>query len=151
MKKLITLLFLVAFTLSVSAQRSGSTTALAQTAYYKTLTMTAADSVDGTSYWIFALNKPGVQYFSFAVRADTATKSEACHTGFTVWGSIDGTAWTNTGITEVKFAGTVDSTFSMSDVSTGVLWRYLKLQAVTKHTMRRSNRVGAISLKTGDK
>jgi len=151
MKKLITLLFLVAFSLSAMAQRSGSTTALAQNTYYKTLTMTAADSVDATSYWIFALNKPGVQYFSFAVRADTATLTEACHTGFTVWGSIDGSVWTNTGVTEVKFAGTVDSTFALSDVSTGVLWRYLKLQAVTKHTMRRSNRVGAISLKVGDK
>jgi hypothetical protein len=151
MKKLITLLFLVALTLSVSAQRSGSTTTFLPNETYKTLTMTDADSVRTTSYWVFAINKPKTQYFSFAVRSDTATKSTASHVWFTVWGSVDGVVYTNTGVTTVKFGGSIDSTFALSDVSTGVLWKYLKLQAVNIHTERRAQRVGAISLKVGEK
>lgn len=151
MKKLIILSFLFALSVSLMAQRSGSVTTMLPNQVYKTLTMTAADSVYSTQYWDFALNKTKTQYWSFAIRADTATKSEACHTWFTVWGSVDGTVFTNTGATTVKFAGTVDSTFAISDVSTGVLWRYLRLQAATVHTMRRSNRIGAISLKVGEK
>jgi hypothetical protein len=151
MKKLITLLFLVALTLSVSAQRSGSTTAFAQAEYYKNLTMIAADTVESTSYWIFALNKPKVQYFSFAVKCDTATLTSPSHIWFDVKGSVDGVTWVNTTATTVKFGGSVDSTFSLSDVSTGVLWRYLKLQAVNVNPERRAHRVANIGVKIGDK
>lgn len=151
MKKLITLLFLVAITLSVSAQRSGSTTTLLPAQTYKSLTMLPVDSVFSTQYWIFALNKPKTQYWSFAVAVDTATLTDAGHIWFNVYGSIDGTTWVNTGATTVKFGGSVDSTFSMSDVSTGVLWRYLKLQGVSINTYLRAHRVANVSLKVGDK
>lgn len=113
--------------------------------------MTAADTVETTSYWDFALNKTKTQYWSFAIRADTATLTTAGHIWFTVWGSVDGTVFTNTGATTVKFGGSVDSTFAMSDVSTGVLWRYLRLQAVNVNPERRAHRIGAISIKVGDK
>lgn len=113
--------------------------------------MLPVDTVYSTSYWDFALNKTKTQYWSFAVKVDTATLTDPCHIWFTVWGSVDGTVFTNTGATTVKFGGSVDSTFAMSDVSTGVLWRYLRLQAVSINTYLRSHRVAAISLKTGDK
>ena len=151
MKKLITLLFLVAISLSAMAQRSGSTTTFLPNETYKNLTMTAADTVETTSYWIFALNKPKVQYWSFAVGVDTATLTDASHIWFNVYGSVDKTTWVNTGATTVKFGGSVDSTFSMSDVSTGAIWKYLKIQAVSVNQYLRSHRVSAISIKVGDK
>lgn len=151
MKKLVLVFALLAFVLSANAQRSGSTTTFLPNETYKNLTMTTADTVETTSYWKFALNKPKTQYFSFAVGVDTATYSQAGHIWFTVWGSVDGSTWVNTGVTTVKFGASVDSTFSMSDVSTGVLWKYLKLQAVNINQAVRSHRISAISIKVGDK
>lgn len=151
MKRILLISALLLFAVGLNAQRSGSTNVLSSTQYYKTLTMTTADTVHTTSYWVFTLNKMPVQYFSFAVGVDTATLTTAGHIYFTVWGSVDGATYVNTGATTVKVGGTVDTTFALSDVSTGVLWRYLKLQAVNQNTDRRAHRVSAISLKIGEK
>lgn len=151
MKKLFILAVLVVFTLSLSAQRSGSTTTLLPNETYKTLTMTAADTLTSgtTKYWVFAINKPKSQYFSFAVQIDTVGVKNHCY--IDVKGSVDGTTWVATTATQVKFGSTVDSTFSLSDVSTGVLWKYLKLQFVPQGATLKGNKVAAISMKVGDK
>lgn len=151
MKKLFTILFLLAFALSVTAQRSGSTTTLLPQQTYKALTMTAADTVHTTSYWVFALNKPATQYFAFAVAVDSMPLTTKQHVWFDVLGSVDGVVYVTTGATTVKYGSTIDSTFSLVDVSTGVLWRYLKLQAVAKTGTFKGPKITAISMKVGNK
>jgi hypothetical protein len=151
MKKLFILSALLVFALSVSGQRSGSTTTLLPNETYKTLTMTAADTVHTTSYWIFSINKPKTQYFAFAIAVDSMPLTTKRHVYFDVLGSVDGSNWVATGATQVKYGQTVDSTFVLYDVSTGVLWRKLKLQAVAQGAVEKGPKITAISVKVGDK
>jgi hypothetical protein len=152
MKKLFILMVFLAFTLNVIGQHTTSTITFLPNETYKTVTLTAADSIHrgGTSYWRFALNKPKTQYFAFAVELDTIGAVGA-HVWVDVLGSIDGTTYVTTGATQVKYGATVDSTFSLVDVSTGVLWRYLKLQLVSKTQTYYGSLIKAISVKIGDK
>ena len=103
-----------------------------------------------TKYWVFAINKPKAQYFAVAVAVDTIV--HACnHTWVDVLGSLDGTKYVSTGATQVKYGGTADSTFQLVDVSTGVLWKYLKVQFVNKDYNAVGARVTGLSIKVGDK
>ena len=152
MKKLIILSFLLALSAGLMAQRSGSTTALAWNVNEKVLTMTAADSLPQatTKYWVFTVNKLKAQYFAVSVAVDTIV--HACnHTWVDVLGSMDGTNYVATGATQVKYGGTVDSTFQLVDVSTGVLWKYLKVQFVNKDYNAVGARVTGLSIKVVDK
>jgi len=152
MKKIFILSFLLAFSTVLMAQRSGSTTTLLPNETTKVLTMTAADSLPQatTKYWVFAINKPKAQYFAVAVAVDTIV--HACnHTWVDVLGSLDGTKYVSTGATQVKYGGTADSTFQLVDVSTGVLWKYLKVQFVNKDYNAVGARVTGLSIKVGDK
>ena len=152
MKKIILLSFLLAIGTVLMAQRSGSTTTLLPNETTKVLTMTAADSLPQatTKYWVFAINKPKAQYFAVAVAVDTIV--HACnHTWVDVLGSLDGTNYVATGATQVKYGGTVDSTFQLYDVTTGVMWKYLKVQFVNKDYNAIGARVTGLSIKVGDK
>lgn len=137
---------------TMQAQRSASTTTFLPNETIKTLTLTAADSVTqgGTSYWKFAINKPKLQYFAFVVEVDTMG-SVNNHIYVDVKGSLDGSTWVATGATQVKYGATVDSTFSLVDVSTGVLWKYLKLQFVSQDANVKGSLVKAVTLKVADK
>lgn len=154
MKKILVILFLAAFTLSVSAQRTGSTTGVPWATGYKALTMTSADTIGyaTTCYWNFDLGtQHKLCYWAFAVKA-TPTGVGLPHVWFTIWGSNDGTNFVNTGATTVKYGGGTDSLFQMVDVSTGVLWRYLKLQAVgVAGTANKGEKITAISIKVSEK
>ncbi len=152
MKKLITILALLVFAINLSAQRSGSTTVLSSNEIQKTLTMTTADTITqhGTVYWVFNINKPRLSYFAFAVKLDTITNAETNHVYVDVYGSLDGSNYVATGATQWKYGGTCDSTNTLYDVSTGVLWKYLKLQAVSKTLHVRGCRVAAITLKVAE-
>ena len=152
MKKIFILSFLLAFSTVLMAQRSGSTTTLLPNETTKVLTMTAADSLPQatTKYWVFAINKPKAQYFAVAVAVDTIV--HACnHTWVDVLGSLDGTNYVSTGATQVKYGGTADSTFQLYDVTTGVMWKYLKVQFVNKDYNAVGARVKGLSIKVGDK
>lgn len=152
MKKIFILSFLLAFSTVLMAQRSGSTTTLLPNETTKVLTMTAADSLPQatTKYWVFAINKPKAQYFAVAVAVDTIV--HACnHTWVDVLGSLDGTNYVSTGATQVKYGGTADSTFQLYDVTTGVMWKYLKVQFVNKDYNAVGARVTGLSIKVGDK
>ena len=152
MKKIFILSFLLAFSTVLMAQRSGSTTTMLPNETTKVLTMTAADSLPQatTKYWVFAINKPKAQYFAVAVAVDTVT--HACnHTWVDVLGSLDGTNYVSTGATQVKYGGTADSTFQLYDVTTGVMWKYLKVQFVNKDYNAVGARVKGLSIKVGDK
>jgi hypothetical protein len=153
MKKLILFAFLLALSAGLMAQRSGSTTTLLPQQTYKVLTMTAADTVHvgTTPYWIFATSKNKLQYFSFAVELDTTGATDN-HIYVDVKGSIDGTTWVASNATQVKYGASVDTTFSLNDVSTGCIWRYLKLQfAAQGATVCSGSLVKAISVRVVEK
>jgi hypothetical protein len=158
MKKLFVLIALVAFTLSVSAQRSASTTAL-NGASTKVFSMLAVDSITqhATAYWIVDVNRPKLYYFAVNVAIDTITNTPCGKTTWDVQGSMDKTNWIATSATQVRPGGTtaglvVDTTFYMGDVSTGVLWRYLKIKAVSSSSLHiKGVRVSGLSIKVADK
>ena len=160
MKKLITLLFLVAFTLSVSAQRSSTTVAnvIPQGASTKALTLIAVDSVSNTSTgtWIFDVNKTKTQYFAVSVKlAPLGVTALKAHAYVNVLGSIDKVTWVATTATQVKYGGGADSSMVLYDISTGVMWRYLKVTIDGKPGAGGATTFGtavkAIAIKVGDK
>ena len=80
------------------------------------------------------------------------TVTHACnHTWVDVLGSLDGTNYVSTGATQVKYGGTADSTFQLYDVTTGVMWKYLKVQFVNKDYNAVGARVKGLLIKVGDK
>ena len=152
MKKIFILSFLLAFSTVLMAQRSGSTTTLLPNETTKVLTMLPVDSLPQatTKYWVFAINKPKAQYFAVSVAIDTIIHA-GNHTWVDVLGSLDGTNYVSTGATQVKYGGTADSTFQLYDVTTGVMWKYLKVQFVNKDYNAVGARVKGLSIKVGDK
>jgi hypothetical protein len=153
MKKIITFIALLTFVLTLSAQRSGSTTVLQSQEIQKVLTMTAADTITqhGTVYWVFNINKPALQLFAFSVSVDTITNANTNHVYFDVLGSLDGVNYIATTATQVKYGGSADSTFYLGDVATGVLWKYLKVQGVSQSLHVRGCRVSSVSMKVVSK
>ena len=159
MKKIIALISVILlFAVSINAQRSGSTTTLLPQQTYKVLTMLPVDSVQSlaTAYWVFALNKPKTQYYAVAIQMDcVGTTTLKGHTWINTYGSIDGTTWVNTGFSTIKYGGTADSTMVIYDVSTGILWKYLKVAFVGKKAnggvTTFGNAVRELAIKVGDK
>lgn len=136
---LITIMLLIA--VSASAQRtvsaaSGSTTTFLPQENYVKVNTTAADTVGGTNvkYWIFNLSKSKPQFYSYVMKLDTIrVHSRGAGNRLQVkhYGSLDGSTWVQIGSTFFynRNAGTLgDSTFAVTDISTGVLWKYLKLE-----------------------
>jgi hypothetical protein len=156
MKKLIILLFLLTLSVGLIAQRAGTTTGVPfiNGVGVKALTMTSADTVGyaTTVYWNFDF---GIQhklaFWAVAVKMNP-TGVGTPHVHVTVWGSNDGTNFVNTGATTVKYGGGADSLFQMVDVTTGVLWRYLKVQfAGVAGTANKGELVKALSIKVAEK
>jgi hypothetical protein len=158
MKKLIVLFFLLSLSVGMMAQRAGTTTTLPWNVNTKTLTLLPVDSVTqhATVYWTFLIDRPKLQYFTFAVAIDTvgALNGKAA---FDIQGSLDGTNWIATAATQVRPGATatglaVDTAFVLSDVSTGVLWKYLRLKIVNSGTLHvRGFRVSGLAVKVADK
>lgn len=160
MKKLFTLLFLVAFSLSAMAQRS-STSATAKALGESSTAQISLLPVDSISYnttgtWIFDVNKVKSQFFAVSVRLDPigATALKA-HAWVNVLGSIDKVTWVATTATQVKYGGGADSSMVLYDVATGVPWRYLKVtiagQKALGGVITYGTYVKAIAIKVGDK
>ena len=153
MKKLLILSFLFCLSFSLMAQRSGSTTSIYPSTL-KTLTLTAADTTvqGGTTYWTFNVNVPESYYFCFAAAIDTVAHGNN-RLSATVWGSMDNTNFVNTGITQVNVyptaGGGADTTFQMTQVTTPVLWKYLKFRLVSNDCNVQGARLSGLSLKIG--
>lgn len=154
MKKILILSLLLALTVSLTAQRSGSTTSLGVSTM-KTLTLTAVDSITqgATAYWTFTVDPAKSYYFCFAAAIDTITHGNN-RLSATVWGSMDNTNFVNTGITQVNIfptaGGGADTTFQMTQVTTPVLWKYLKFRLVSLDANVVGSRLKGLSLKIGD-
>lgn len=158
MKKLFLFFALLLFAVGLNAQTSGTTYVLApgvtsKTAfnYVRSTAYTATqlkDTVSGTAvkYWIFDIAKSNLYYFQTVVVFDTTCYRPAGRTAIrtlgnhvTVWlyGSIDGSYWSP--IDSLIFHPTRNSlpagangivqAVQMKDLATGVLWRYMKVEA----------------------
>lgn len=155
MKKLIVLLILAAFTLSASAQLVLGQTAKGvpwNTGYYA-CTLNTGDTIGyaTTTYAKFDVNRNKLYYFALAFKM-SPTGVGVPHVWITIQGSNDGTNYVETGITTVKYGGGTDSLFQMVDVSTGILWRYLRIKfAGVAQTANKGELLKALSIKVADK
>jgi hypothetical protein len=164
MKKLILFFALLLFAVGVEAQ-SGSTVLFGNSTYAK-YNPVASDTIGGTAtkYWVFFVNKPDLYYYVGTVRLTqllvnplgTGTgRTTANHVTLTLAGSIDGTYYvdldtclvhpTTTATTLQNMSRTLNWT---SDVSTGILWRYLKVTA-TGGDATRGATLTSLALKIG--
>jgi hypothetical protein len=142
MKKLIAIIGIILLFVAVgNAQRvvaaaSGTTTSLGVNESIIKITTTASDTVGGTAvkYWLIQVNKPKLQLYSFVINIDTirtTTRGEGNRLKVQIYGSLDGSTFTQVGSTiwyNVNAGTNADSTFAVSDVATGVLWKYFKVQ-----------------------
>jgi hypothetical protein len=159
MRKLITLIFLLSLSVSMMAQRSASTTSVPWNVATKTLVMLPVDSITqhATAYWTFNISRAKTNYFAITVALDTIGAVPCGKTTFDVLGSMDNVNFVATGATQVRPGGTTaglvrDTTFVLYDVSTGVLYNYLKVQAVSSSSLHiKGVRVSGLSLKVSDK
>lgn len=163
MKKLFILISLLFIAMCIEAQvavvkASGSTIAFLPNQRSVAVTTTAGDTVGGINvkYWIFNVSKAKLQFWSYVVNIDTIrrkTRVAGNRVAVKNYGSINGTTWVPIGSTIFynKNAGTNnDSTFAFSDVATGVLWNYLKLE-FTGVVANKASKPTVIQLKVSDK
>ena len=143
MKKILSIFVFLFAVLSLSAQyrvtsASASTNTIPPGYNSIVVTTTAADTVGGTAtkYWMFATNKNELQLYSWVIKLDTIkihNRSGGNRVKVSFYGSIDKSTWVQIGssIYYNRNAGTLaDSTFAVSDVSTGIIWPYLKAEFV---------------------
>lgn len=167
MKRLIVIFSLLLFAVGLQAQVMGTTKALNGGSLYvitpsTTVKTTAADSINGsdaastTKYVTFDVNRPKLYYFTVQCQLDTTKLHHrvlANHVWVQVLGSMNNptgnSGWTAIG-NPVKFGASVDSTFVISDVSTGVLWRYLKVR-FSGITAAKCSSLNTLILKVADK
>ena len=159
MKKLFDLIVIgLLLTLGLQAQTSGTTYTLASgQTYYNAFSLTHTgdwaaanlkDSIGGTAtkYWVFNINKSNLYYYQFFIEYDTVlTTGRAVGNTVTVWleGSIDGTNYLP--VDSVLFKPTtaylpaaqqataaqaLKNSLNLRDVTTGQLYRYLKVRCV---------------------
>jgi len=138
MKKFIAIISLLLFAVVLQAQ-SGSIVTMKDGATSATYTPVASDTIGGTAakYWVFAVNRPNLYYYVATARIDqrlTTARGIGNHVILTLSGSIDGTNYIVLDTTLFHPAATGNfregiALLPASDVSTGVLWRYLKFTA----------------------
>jgi hypothetical protein len=159
MKKLIFLLALVAFTLSVNAQRKSSTTSVGATGL-KNLVMLPVDSINQieTAYWVFDVNRQRPYHYAVSIAIDTCVHTNN-RLAVTVWGSLDNVNWVSSGITQVNVYKTdgsaaTDTTLVMSSVTVSgsypQMWRYLKVRFVSTDTNVKGARITGLGVKAVD-
>jgi len=156
MKKLFGMIIGLLLIMGLQAQTSGTTYTLPANGTYYTAfsyaTHTATllkDSIAGTAAaktWIFAIQKSRLYYYQFFVEYDTVLiHDRVVGNHVIVWldASIDGVTYCN--IDSVLFhphstnlppaiqasaALAALKSYNLKDVSTGVLWRYLRIRAI---------------------
>lgn len=154
MKKLLALIMALILVVGLQAQTSGTTYTLpSNTSSYTAFSLTHTgdwdatslkDSIGGTAskYWTFAINKSALYYYQFIVEYDTVLttgRSVGNHVTVALQASIDGTYFVQ--IDSVLFHPTTMwlpaaqvlapalGVTTLKDVTTGVLWRYLRVKA----------------------
>ena len=177
MKKLLFMLAVLLFAVGLQAQTTGTVYTLqsGQT-YYSTpwnYTHTGdwdvtslKDSIGGTATltWTFALNKTQLYYYQFFIGYDTVrTSARTVGNTVVVWldGSNDNANWCVVDSTIFKPtanwlapiqttvpARCLEGTMNLRDVTTGQLWRYLRIRAIGQ-TANECAIIPRITLKLG--
>lgn len=164
MKKFIAILVLFSLALMSFAQ-SGTVKVMSPTATKASYVSPVAanthtgyvsggDTIGGTQvkYYDFAINKDNLYYYTFVVAIDTVRTHHrvlANTVSTQLQGSIDGTNFINVG-SAVVFHGKADTTFTITDVSTGVLWPVLRVKC-TGQTANKGAALKSVNLKIGIK
>jgi hypothetical protein len=173
MKKVLALFAALLLVIGLQAQTTGTTYTLPSgTTSYTAVALThkgdwdatsLKDSIGGatTKYWTFAVNKSSLYYYQFLVEYDTVlTKARTVgnHVTVKLQASIDGTYFYQ--IDSVLFhpttmwlpaAQVVTPTLgvsSLKDVTTGVLWRYLRISA-TGGDANKCSLISKLAIKVG--
>jgi hypothetical protein len=134
MKRLILIISAIFFVITLSAQDHNQS--LGKNASNVTFSGTAADTITNTDTWSYQWNlaaKDVRMGYNLFVKLDSVsgTPTDAC----ILKGSQDASSWVN--IDTVNWAGTsADTSFYFNDVSTGVLYRYLKLDITGTGTQK---------------
>ena len=134
MKKLLFLIGIIAlFAINVQAQDAN----VNRNGTHFNVLLDASDTISNNSTTLSKTigvgNKQAVQLYSIQVSLDSisGTPTEA----WVLAGSLDNSNWTT--ITTVNWTGTAsDTTFYYTDVSTGVLWTYLRVQGTESGTAK---------------
>jgi hypothetical protein len=157
MKKLIFVLLAICLSLAAMTQTSGTTYTLdPAVTYYNAFSFSHAtrysntvllDSIGGTAerYWVFKINKSALYYYQFFIEYDTVlVKHRGVGNHVICWldASIDGVNYItiDSGIfhpttkwlpayQQTNAAYALLGAYNLRDVSTGVLYRYLKIRA----------------------
>jgi hypothetical protein len=151
MKKLFGLIIGLLLFIGLQAQTSGTTYTLppgvtSYTAFNYAHTgdydhTSIKDSINGSAvnYWIFDIAKSQLYYFQVVCVYDTildVARAVGNHVTVILYGSIDKSYWTM--VDSLQFHPTTgylpggiyeSKAVQMADVATGVLWRYLKVEA----------------------
>ncbi|HUX56218.1 MAG TPA: hypothetical protein VMV77_04545 [Bacteroidales bacterium] len=173
MKKFIAIMIGLLFTVALMAQTTGTTYTLkpnvtSVTAFSYTHTgdwdaTSLKDSIGGVAslYWTFDIAKSNLYYYQFVIEYDTVltvARAIGNHVTVALQASLDGTYFFQ--IDSVLFhpttmwlpaAQVLDPTLgitSVKDVSTGVLWRYLRIKA-TGGDANKCSIISKLSLKVG--
>jgi hypothetical protein len=159
MKKLFALLVLVCFASQMFGQASGSTVTFLPNQNYKVVTIAAGDTVSGVGvkYWDFAVNRTKLYYFAFATELDTTlihARTAGNRVLCQVYGAIDASgAYRQIGSNifyNINAGTNADSTLLLSDVSTGVLYRFLRVK-FTGVVASKCATVKSLALRIADK
>ncbi len=134
MKKILFLIGIIAlFAINVQAQDAN----VNRNGTHFNVLLDAGDTISNNSTTLSKTigvgNKQAVQLYSIQVSLDSisGTPTEA----WVLAGSLDNSNWTT--ITTVNWTGTAsDTTFYYTDVSTGVLWTYLRVQGTESGTAK---------------
>lgn len=174
MKKLLGFIIslLLVSMIGLQAQTSGTTYTLPTgqtfyTAFQKTHTGDWAaaelkDTIGGTAtkYWDFAINKSQLYYYTILFEYDTVlTVNRTIGNILYAYarGSIDGTHWVTIDSTTLKPTAaylppaqllTATKQAALNDVSTGVLWRYIRF-TVTGATANECAIISKLAIKVG--
>lgn len=122
MKKLFILLSFLFVFVNIQAQDF----ALNTNQTYKSYDGTATDVIAGATslHKICKVEKGYIYYYNITVDIDTVTGGGGNAVSCILAGSNDNVNFTT--ITDVTYAASADTVFRYADVSTGVLWRYLR-------------------------
>ena len=129
MKKILSVIFLFALVASAFGQVMTTTLDFSAKSYYEYTGAAGDTAVSGTDYYVY-WGVPRTDLYLYRVEAELDEISGSANGIAILQGSLNGMDWTeidtlaNTAGTEAQSA---DATVFIQDVSTGVLWRYMRL------------------------
>lgn len=162
MKKILFIISLLLIAVGLNAQFSATAKAMPATNTVYTITPAAGDTIHGSDaastahIYVIKVNTSKPYYFSSIIKLDTIKTHHrvlANHVWVQVLGSLTNPSgndgWIAIG-NPVKFGASVDSTFTINDVATGVMYPYLKFR-FSGITANKCSKVASFAIKIQEK